>query len=81
MPIFHYIYDSISVKINTLAINFRCIDLQSDIQLKEISDHQLLDSLKPLTKGRNSLLYNHVLFMSPLLGSTVCTFLNNCFQE
>jgi len=57
-----------------LPANFEIesIELQSDIQLKEKSDHvSLPDFHKPyLTREKYSSLHNHTLFISLLFGST-----------
>ena len=49
-----------------------CIEVQSDIQLKEKFDHvSLLDFYRSyLPRDKYPLLHNHALFMSSLFGST-----------
>jgi hypothetical protein len=65
-----------SVDINILPANLQmeCIELQSDIQLKEKFDHvSLLDFYKIyeyLPREKYPSLHNHALFMSSLFGST-----------
>ena len=71
---FSYIFVTpFSVGINTRLANFHmeCIELQSDIELKEKFHHvSLPDFHKPtLTKEKHPLLHSHTLFMSSLFGS------------
>ena len=79
----HFQCQQLNKKINTLPANFQieCIELQSDIQLREKCDHVSLPDFNKtcLTREKYPPLHNHALFSCRQF-LAVCTFVNDYFQ-